>query len=87
VTGGDYSILARAISENGEVQPMGHNTDRGGYLINFSRPIDVRIDASRISQDHLGDARSLQAEMSDVARQRSSQLLDADMDLVSGAGI
>ena len=85
--GGDHSILARAIADNGDVQPMGHDTDRGGYLINFSRPIDVRIDAARVSQDHLGDARSLQAEMSAVARQRSNQPLDADMDLVSGAGI
>jgi hypothetical protein len=87
VAGGDYSILARAISDNGEVQPMGHDMDRGGYLINFSRPVDVRIDATRISHDHLGDARALAAAMAAVAQQRSSLVLDADMDLVSGAGI
>ncbi len=84
---GEYSLRARAISESGEVQPMAHDMDRGGYLINFSRPIDVTIDPARTSQDHLGDARALQAEMADVARQRSSQRLDADLDLVSGAGI
>jgi DMSO/TMAO reductase YedYZ molybdopterin-dependent catalytic subunit len=84
---GDYSIMARAISDNGDVQPMGHDTDRGGYLINFCRPIDVRIDAARFSEEHLGDARSLEAEMSAVARERSSLMLDADLELMSGAGI
>jgi DMSO/TMAO reductase YedYZ molybdopterin-dependent catalytic subunit len=84
---GDYCILARAVSDTGDVQPMGHDMDRGGYLINFSRPIDVRVDAGRASHDQLGDARSLEAEMSAIARQRSSRLLDADLDLVSGAGI
>jgi DMSO/TMAO reductase YedYZ molybdopterin-dependent catalytic subunit len=84
---GSYLLLARAISDNGDVQPMGHDFNRGGYLINFSRPVEVRIDPSRSSYDRVGDARALAGEMADVARQRSSLVLDADMDLVSGAGI
>ena len=56
---GEYRILARAVSENGEVQPMRHDMDRGGYLINFSRPISVHVDPQRVSHDHLGDAHAL----------------------------
>lgn len=84
---GEYRILARAISVNGEVQPMRHDMNRGGYLINFSRPIAVTVDPTRRSHDHVGDVRALEMDMTDVARERAHQLLDADMELLSGAGI
>ena len=84
---GDYTILARAISANGEVQPVRHDMDHGGYLINFSRPIYVRVDASRQSRDLVGNVESLQRGMARIARERAGQPLDADIELVSGAGI
>ncbi|MCI0335008.1 MAG: sulfite oxidase [Planctomycetes bacterium] len=84
---GEYTLLARAISADGHVQPMNHDFDRGGYLINFSRPINVRLDASRLSQDFVGDVAKLQREMAAVARERSRQPLDADIEFMSGAGI
>jgi DMSO/TMAO reductase YedYZ molybdopterin-dependent catalytic subunit len=84
---GDYTLLARAISEDGQVQPMDHDPDRGGYLINFSRPIRVRLDATRLSEDFVGDVAKLQRDMAAVARERSSQPLDADIAFMSGAGI
>jgi DMSO/TMAO reductase YedYZ molybdopterin-dependent catalytic subunit len=84
---GCYTILARAVAEDGQVQPMQHDRRRGGYLINFCRPIKVSVDAARTSADRFGDAKSLQQEMTSMARERSSWPLDADMDLVSGAGI
>ena len=85
---GSYTIVARAVSANGHVQPMRHDSDRGGYLINFSRPIRVQVDAGKHSADHLRDAQGLQKEMASVAEERSTQPLDAVMELVSGgAGI
>jgi DMSO/TMAO reductase YedYZ molybdopterin-dependent catalytic subunit len=84
---GDYTLLARAISEDGQVQPMDHDADRGGYLINFSRPIAVRVDAARLSQDFVGDIAKLQREMAAIARERSSRPLDAEIEFMSGAGI
>jgi DMSO/TMAO reductase YedYZ molybdopterin-dependent catalytic subunit len=84
---GEYTLLARAVSGDGHVQPMDHDFDRGGYLINFSRPINVRLDATQQSQDFVGDVAKLQRDMAAVARERSSQPLDADIELMSGAGI
>jgi DMSO/TMAO reductase YedYZ molybdopterin-dependent catalytic subunit len=84
---GDYKLLARAISESGDVQPMDHDFNRGGYLITFSRPIHVRLDAASLSTDFVGDVMKLQREMAAVAQERSSQPLDADIAFMSGAGI
>jgi hypothetical protein len=87
VEAGGHILLARAISEDGQVQPMDHDFDRGGYLINFSRPIHVRLDASRLSEDFVGDVAKLQRDMAAVARERSTRPLDADIAFMSGAGI
>lgn len=84
---GDYSIMSRAISASGEVQPMDHDTCRGGYLITFCRPIPVRVDAGRRSYDNLGDVATLQREMASVARDRAGRPLDAEIEFMSGAGI
>ena len=86
-TPGDYTLLARAVSDSGEVQPTQHESLRGGYLINFSRPTRVRVDPRQRSEDVAGDWNVLQAEMASVARQRSELPLDADIDLTAGAGI
>ena len=66
---------------------MDHDTLRGGYLINFCRPIPVSVDAGRRSYDNLGDLAKLQREMASIAQQRASQPLDADIEFMSGAGI
>jgi DMSO/TMAO reductase YedYZ molybdopterin-dependent catalytic subunit len=84
---GDYTLLARGISKDGQVQPMDHDFDRGGYLINFSRPINVRVDPNRLSQDFVGDVAKLQREMAAVAQERSRWPLDAEIEFMSGAGI
>jgi hypothetical protein len=84
---GQYSLMSRAISTSGEVQPMDHDSDRGGYLITFCRPIPVTVDAGRRSYDNLGDVATLQREMASVARERSTMPLDADIAFMSGAGI
>jgi hypothetical protein len=84
---GVHTILSRAVSESGEVQPLQHDMDRGGYLINFSRPIRVNIDPSRQSCDLVGDMATLQHGMATMARERASRPLDADIEFMSGAGI
>jgi hypothetical protein len=47
----------------------------------------VRLDAGSLSTDFVGDVTKLQRDMAAVARERSSQPLDADVALMSGAGI
>lgn len=84
---GATSLLSRAISKRGEVQPLRHDPLRGGYLINFSRPTRVRIDPKLRSRDSLGDVASLHREMMSMAMERSSWPLDVEMELTHGAGI
>ncbi len=43
---GVYSLLARAISASGEIQPSRHNPLHGGYHVNFSRPLEITVTAS-----------------------------------------
>jgi hypothetical protein len=47
----------------------------------------VRLDAASLSHDFVGDIAKLQRDMAAVARERSHQPLDADIALISGAGI
>ena len=84
---GEYTLLSRAVSQSGAVQPMQHDPRNGGYLINFSRPITVRVDAGRRSRDVLGDETALRREMRAVAEERARSPLDVEMELVYGAGI
>jgi DMSO/TMAO reductase YedYZ molybdopterin-dependent catalytic subunit len=86
---GEYSLLARAISTSGEVQPAQHDVHRGGYLITFSRETRVRVDAQQRRQDSLGDLSALRREMAEVASHRFGRRLDAELELelLSGAGI
>ncbi len=84
---GEYTLLARAISESGQVQRTQHDPDFGGYLINFSRPTVVQVDAAQTSRDWLGDLGGLREEMDNLARERSGRPLDADIEFISGAGI
>ncbi len=84
---GNYSIMSRAISASGEVQPMDHDADHGGYLITFCRPISVTVDSGRRSYDNLGDVADLQREVASVARERAGRPLDAEIEFMSGAGI
>jgi DMSO/TMAO reductase YedYZ molybdopterin-dependent catalytic subunit len=87
VTPGEHQLLSRAISENGQVQPIRHDRLRGGYLITFSRPTTVRVDPSRRSHALAGDAAALNQAMRDMAEERSRFRLDVEMEFAHGAGI
>lgn len=84
---GPYTLLSRAISSAGQVQPTRHNPLNGGYLINFSRPVPVQVDATRRNRDLAGDTRSLLDEMHALAEERARLRLDVELDLTCGAGI
>ena len=40
---GRHTLLSRAISSSGKVQPMRHDPRNGGYIVNFSRPTEVLV--------------------------------------------
>ncbi|HUG68070.1 MAG TPA: molybdopterin-dependent oxidoreductase [Pirellulaceae bacterium] len=84
---GEYTLLSRAISASGDIQPTRHDPLCGGYLINFSRPTLVRVDADRRSRDLAGDTTTLLHEMNLLAEERSRYRLDVELELTSGAGI
>jgi hypothetical protein len=46
-TPGTHQLMARAVSGNGQAQPAHHDSLRGGYMINFVRPLHVVRQARR----------------------------------------
>lgn len=83
----EYTLLSRAISEGGQVQPTKHDAGRGGYLINFSRPVPVLVTPTRKSRDLPADEAALRSEMQEIAEERALLKLDVEMDFIGGAGI
>lgn len=84
---GEHLLLARAVSERGDIQPTRHVPLCGGYRINFSRPTPIRVDASRRSRQLIGDRASLLAEMTTFAEERARLPLDVEMEFSYGGGI
>jgi hypothetical protein len=86
---GEYELMARAISTNGDVQPMQHDYHRGGYLITYCRPTTVHVNADERRSDTLGDWNAMWRDLAAVASRRFNRRLDAEleMELLSGAGI
>lgn len=83
----EYTLVSRAISAWGQIQPSRHDPLCGGYLVNFSRPSPVYIDASRRSQELTGNREALLGEMHALAEERSRLRLDVELELTQGAGI
>jgi DMSO/TMAO reductase YedYZ molybdopterin-dependent catalytic subunit len=84
---GDYTLLARATSADGHVQPLRHEPGNGGYLIHFSRPRPVRVVGSRHVQEELGDADLLVYDMNAFAEANTRFPLDVEMEFAGGEGI
>ncbi len=84
---GDYSLLARAISAKGEMQPTEHDPLHGGYLIHFSRPTRVRVEATRRSFARRADPQVLFYDMNAFAEENRRFPLDVEMEMTAGAGI
>ena len=79
----EYTILARAISSRGRVQPAEHDPLNGGYLIHHSRPLHVRIDAfSRRATNG-----SIMYDMNAFAEENMRLPLDVELEFIGGEGI
>jgi hypothetical protein len=85
---GDYTLLARATSSSGRVQPVEHDPLNGGYLIHHVRPRTVRVAAGRrrAAAAHADEA-TLLYDMNAYAEENTRLPLDVELELIGGAGI
>ena len=84
---GEHRLVARAISESGQVQPVEHDPLNGGYLIHHSRARPVRVEATRHIHDERGDAALLLYDMNAFAEENIRFPLDVEMQFSGGEGI
>ena len=49
---GEHTILVRATSSRGRVQPAEHDALNGGYLIHHSRPLCVNVAAIPLATEY-----------------------------------
>ncbi len=86
-TPGDYSLVARATSWSGVVQPASHDPLHGGYMIHHSRPAFVRVEVSRKALAQHSDPNAYLYDMNAFAEENKRLPLDAEMEFAVGAGI
>ncbi len=84
---GDYTVLSRATSNGGQVQPTRHDPLNGGYQIHFSRPRTVRVERSRRVHDAPTTAELLQYDMNAYAEENTRFPLDVALEFGGGEGI
>lgn len=84
---GEYSLLTRAVSASGRIQPSQHDPLHGGYLIHHSRPTPVRVQAGRPVQAGYGDVETLLYDMNSYAEEITRHPLDVEMEFAAGGGI
>jgi DMSO/TMAO reductase YedYZ molybdopterin-dependent catalytic subunit len=84
---GEYSLLSRAVSADGRVQPTEHDSLLGGYMIHFSRPTQVRVESARRSQETWADTDTLLYDMNSFAEENTRFPLDVEMEFAGGEGI
>lgn len=84
---GSHTLLARAASTDGRIQPREHDPLNGGYLIHFSRSLTVQVKADTRSEARRGDADALLFDMNAFAEENTRLPLDVDTQFSSGSGI
>jgi DMSO/TMAO reductase YedYZ molybdopterin-dependent catalytic subunit len=84
---GRYTLLARAISATGEVQPDRHDPLWGGYLIHHGRPNLIQVLKTRHIRDERADAETLVYDMNAFAEENTRFPLDVEMEFAGGEGI
>ena len=84
---GEYTVLTRAVSESGRVQPSQHDPLNGGYLIHHSRPIAVRVQAGIPVLSGRVDAETFLYDMNAYAEENIRHPLDVELEFAAGAGI
>jgi DMSO/TMAO reductase YedYZ molybdopterin-dependent catalytic subunit len=83
---GEHTLLARAVSASGKVQPVEHDPLHGGYCIHHSRPLPVRVTATRRPADPF-DVGTLVWDMNAYAEENRRLPLDVEMEFMAGEGI
>jgi DMSO/TMAO reductase YedYZ molybdopterin-dependent catalytic subunit len=84
---GEYTLLVRARTADGQVQPLEHDPLDGGYQIHFSRPRHVRVQRTRRIHDQRSDAALLVYDMNAFAEENTRFPLDVEMEFSGGEGI
>jgi hypothetical protein len=86
-TPGIYTLMARATSVGGRVQPSAYDPLNEGYLINISRPVQVEARADTRSKAQAGDLGALLFDMNAFAEENRRAPLDVDAEFSYGGGI
>ncbi len=84
---GRHTILARATSAGGAVQPAAHDPLHDSYVVHHSRPHPVEVVRDRESHDRGGDAATLVYDMNAYAEENTRFPLDVDLEFAGGEGI
>ena len=83
---GQYTLLARATSSSGRVQPRIYDPLNSGYMIDFSRPLLIEVKRDTRSRATSGDLDALLFDMNAFAEQNRQAPLDLDVHF-GGSGI
>jgi DMSO/TMAO reductase YedYZ molybdopterin-dependent catalytic subunit len=83
---GEHTVLVRATSSGGRVQPADHDSLNGGYLIHHSRPLSLRVAVFHRAAYH-ADAQTIMYDMNAYAEENMRLPLDIEMEFSAGEGI
>jgi DMSO/TMAO reductase YedYZ molybdopterin-dependent catalytic subunit len=83
---GDHTLLARAISAGGQVQPRDHDPLCGGYCIHHSRALAIQVAGPR-RREVPADVDTLLYDMNAFAEENTRLPLDVDLVFTAGEGI
>jgi DMSO/TMAO reductase YedYZ molybdopterin-dependent catalytic subunit len=84
---GKHTLMARATSAGGLTQPNGYDHNNLGYVIHFSRTIDVEVKRDTRAAATTGDYDALLWDMNAYAEENRRAPLDLDVQFVGGSGI
>jgi DMSO/TMAO reductase YedYZ molybdopterin-dependent catalytic subunit len=84
---GSYTILSRAVSASGEIQPHEHDSLNGGYMIHFVQPVEVTVTSAMPVPAPARDAETLLYDMNAFAVANAQKQLDVNLEYSFGAGI
>jgi DMSO/TMAO reductase YedYZ molybdopterin-dependent catalytic subunit len=82
----EHTVLARATSSSGRVQPTEHDLLNGGYLIHHSRPLCVRVAAVPSATESV-QPHTIMYDMNAYAEENMRLSLDVDLQFSAGEGI
>jgi DMSO/TMAO reductase YedYZ molybdopterin-dependent catalytic subunit len=84
---GRFTLLARATSASGHVQPICHDPLLGGYQIHFARPREITVESRTRAQAKPADLDAMMYDMNAFAEENRRRPLDVELEMYEGAGI